>query len=91
MYRLFEMYPQGQDIKLLAKDLPLLKDVGPQKIVVFSADGSRFAAAGEVIRTCATMFYHYYHSKKKCFTIIILLLLTFRNRLSILTLSLLRV
>lgn len=67
MYRLFEMYPRGQDIKLLAKDLPLLKDVGPQKIVVFSADGSRFAAAGEVIRTCATMFYHYYHSKKKMF------------------------
>ncbi|XXG86056.1 hypothetical protein AAC387_Pa11g1033 [Persea americana] len=43
---LFELFPQGQDIKLLAKDLPLLKDVGPQKIVVFSADGSRFAAAG---------------------------------------------
>lgn len=59
MCRLFELFPQGQDIKLLAKDLPLLKDVGPQKIVVFSADGSRFAAAGVVIRTFLTMYYYY--------------------------------
>lgn len=42
----FELHGPGSDIKLLAKDIPILQGIGPQKFLVFSADGSRFAAGG---------------------------------------------
>ncbi|KAF8403178.1 hypothetical protein HHK36_011275 [Tetracentron sinense] len=44
----FELIGQKESIKLLAKELPPLQGVGPQKCLAFSADGSRFATGGEV-------------------------------------------
>ncbi|XP_008796620.2 SEC12-like protein 1 isoform X2 [Phoenix dactylifera] len=44
--RLFELNSQDIDIKLLAKDLPPLQSVGPQKCLAFSTDGSKFATGG---------------------------------------------
>ncbi|XP_008796618.2 SEC12-like protein 1 isoform X1 [Phoenix dactylifera] len=44
--KLFELNSQDIDIKLLAKDLPPLQSVGPQKCLAFSTDGSKFATGG---------------------------------------------
>ncbi|XP_039016771.1 SEC12-like protein 1 [Hibiscus syriacus] len=46
MGRLFEVYGLETKLKLLVKQLPPLQDVGPQKCVAFSVDGSKFAAVG---------------------------------------------
>ncbi|KAF6134341.1 hypothetical protein GIB67_005733 [Kingdonia uniflora] len=43
----FELHGQEENLKLLTKDLPPLQDVGPQKCISFSADGSRFATGGD--------------------------------------------
>uniref|UniRef100_A0A5B7BZW7 Putative SEC12-like protein 1 n=1 Tax=Davidia involucrata TaxID=16924 RepID=A0A5B7BZW7_DAVIN len=43
--KLFELYGHETNIKLLTKELPL-QDVGPQKCLAFSVDGSRFATGG---------------------------------------------
>lgn len=45
--KLFELSAQEASIKLLAKDLPPLQGVGPQKFLAFSTDGSKFASGGE--------------------------------------------
>lgn len=45
---MFELYGGEINAKLLAKDLPLLRDVGPQKCLTFSVDGSKLATGGEV-------------------------------------------
>ncbi|OWM70266.1 SEC12-like protein 1 [Punica granatum] len=44
--KLFEVYGHETKLKLLTKRLPPLKDVGLQKCLAFSPDGSRFAAGG---------------------------------------------
>ncbi|EEF29464.1 nucleotide binding protein, putative [Ricinus communis] len=44
--KLFELHGQETNLKLLAKELPPLQDVGTQKCLVFSVDGSRFASGG---------------------------------------------
>ncbi|CAH1438087.1 unnamed protein product [Lactuca virosa] len=44
--RVFELHDQEKNLKLLAKDLKPLQNVGPQKCLAFSTDGSRFAAGG---------------------------------------------
>ena len=46
--RLFELYAQEGNIKLLAKKLNALEGVGPQKCLAFSVEGSRFATGGVV-------------------------------------------
>ncbi|KAA8534489.1 hypothetical protein F0562_032006 [Nyssa sinensis] len=43
--KLFELYGHERNIKLLAKELPL-QDIGSQKCLAFSVDGSRFATGG---------------------------------------------
>lgn len=48
MNRLFEVYGREENIKLVAKDMPPLRDSGPQKCLAFSVDGSRFATGGVV-------------------------------------------
>ncbi|KAI3989779.1 hypothetical protein MKX01_040749 [Papaver californicum] len=46
--KLLEFQAKGEEgIKILAKDLPLLEGVGPQKCLAFSVDGAKFAAGGE--------------------------------------------
>ncbi|KAF3434119.1 hypothetical protein FNV43_RR25222 [Rhamnella rubrinervis] len=45
--KLFELYGGELNAKLLAKELPLLRDVGPQKCLAFSVDGSKLATGGE--------------------------------------------
>ncbi|XP_015876637.2 SEC12-like protein 1 [Ziziphus jujuba] len=45
--KLFELYGRESNAKLLAKELPLLRDVGPQKCLTFSVDGSKLATGGE--------------------------------------------
>ncbi|TXG49394.1 hypothetical protein EZV62_025269 [Acer yangbiense] len=44
--RLFEVYGREEFLKLLAKKIAPLQDVGPQKCLAFSVDGSKFAAGG---------------------------------------------
>ncbi|KAL4576785.1 hypothetical protein LXL04_012884 [Taraxacum kok-saghyz] len=44
--RLFQLYVQEKSVKLLYKDLKPLQDVGPQKCLAFSTDGSKFATGG---------------------------------------------
>ncbi|KAF5742579.1 hypothetical protein HS088_TW09G00630 [Tripterygium wilfordii] len=44
--KLFEICGGEANIKVLAKALPPLQDVGPQKCLAFSVDGSKFAAGG---------------------------------------------
>ncbi|KAL9402772.1 hypothetical protein Peur_006621 [Populus x canadensis] len=44
--KLFELQCQETNLKLLAKDLPPLQDVGPQACMAFSVDGSKFATGG---------------------------------------------
>ncbi|XWS56354.1 hypothetical protein CRYUN_Cryun09bG0078900 [Craigia yunnanensis] len=44
--KLFELYGQETNLKLLVKELPPLQDAGPQKCLAFSVDGSRFATGG---------------------------------------------
>eukprot|EP00262_Sarcandra_glabra_P008931 TRINITY_DN22881_c0_g1_i1.p1 TRINITY_DN22881_c0_g1~~TRINITY_DN22881_c0_g1_i1.p1 ORF type:complete len:382 (+),score=51.49 TRINITY_DN22881_c0_g1_i1:147-1292(+) len=44
--KLFELYGRA-NIKLLAKEIPILQSVGRQNCLAFSADGSRFATGGE--------------------------------------------
>ncbi|KDP45056.1 hypothetical protein JCGZ_01556 [Jatropha curcas] len=44
--KLFEFCGQETNIKVLAKELPPLKDVGSQKCLAFSVDGSKFATGG---------------------------------------------
>ncbi|KAK4800227.1 hypothetical protein SAY86_025592 [Trapa natans] len=44
--KLFELHSDKSYMKLLTKELPPLKDVGIQKCLAFSTDGSRFAAGG---------------------------------------------
>ncbi|KAJ6727348.1 PROLACTIN REGULATORY ELEMENT BINDING PROTEIN [Salix purpurea] len=44
--KLFELHGQETNLKLLAKELPPLQDVGPQTCMAFSVDGSRFATGG---------------------------------------------
>lgn len=44
--KLFELYAQEGNIKLLAKKLNALEGVGPQKCLAFSVEGSRFATGG---------------------------------------------
>ncbi|XP_071734616.1 SEC12-like protein 1 [Rutidosis leptorrhynchoides] len=44
--RLFQLYGQDINVKMVNKDLKPLQDVGPQKCLAFSPDGSRFAAGG---------------------------------------------
>ncbi|KAJ0103601.1 hypothetical protein Patl1_05984 [Pistacia atlantica] len=42
----FEVYGRETNLKLLAKKMPPLEDVGPQKCLAFSVDGSRLATGG---------------------------------------------
>ncbi|XP_065871983.1 SEC12-like protein 1 [Euphorbia lathyris] len=44
--KLFELQDHETHIKMLAKELPPLQSVGPQKCLAFSVDGSRFATGG---------------------------------------------
>lgn len=44
--KLFELYGRETHLKLLAKELPPLQDVGQQKCLAFSVDGSKFATGG---------------------------------------------
>ncbi|GKA59366.1 sec12-like protein 1 [Tanacetum coccineum] len=44
--RLFQLYGQENNIKMVTKELNPLQDVGPQRCLAFSTDGSRFAAGG---------------------------------------------
>ncbi|KAK4776295.1 hypothetical protein SAY86_004983 [Trapa natans] len=44
--KLFELHSEEAYTNLLTKELPPLKDVGIQKCLAFSTDGSRFAAGG---------------------------------------------
>lgn len=44
--KLFELCGQETSLKVLAKKLPPLQDVGPQKCLAFSVDGSKFATGG---------------------------------------------
>lgn len=44
--RLFQLYGQENNIKMVTKELTPLQDVGPQRCLAFSTDGSRFAAGG---------------------------------------------
>ncbi|KAK0592285.1 hypothetical protein LWI29_016613 [Acer saccharum] len=44
--KLFEVYGREEFLKLLAKKIAPLQDVGPQKCLAFSVDGSKFAAGG---------------------------------------------
>ncbi|KAL5800391.1 hypothetical protein ACOSQ4_033275 [Xanthoceras sorbifolium] len=44
--KLFEVYGREENVKLLAKNIAPLQDVGPQKCLTFSVDGSRLAAGG---------------------------------------------
>ncbi|PWA91172.1 phosphate transporter traffic facilitator1 [Artemisia annua] len=44
--RLFQLYGQENNIKMVTKELQPLQDVGPQRCLAFSTDGSRFAAGG---------------------------------------------
>ncbi|KAG2672289.1 hypothetical protein I3843_13G031100 [Carya illinoinensis] len=44
--KLFEFYGGESDARLLAKELSPLQDVGPQKCIAFSVDGSRIATGG---------------------------------------------
>ena len=45
--RLFELYGHEDNIKCVWKDFPL-QDVGPQKCMAFSVDGSKLATGGVV-------------------------------------------
>lgn len=47
-YRLFELYGNETNMKLLAKELAPLQGIGPQTCITFSVDGSKFAAGGSV-------------------------------------------
>ncbi|CAI0410794.1 unnamed protein product [Linum tenue] len=42
----FELHGEETNFRLLAKDLPALQSVGPQKCLAFSVDGSKFASGG---------------------------------------------
>ncbi|KGN63031.1 SEC12-like protein 1 [Cucumis sativus] len=44
--KLFELCGQELNVKLLIKELPSLKDVGPQSCLTFSVDGSKLATGG---------------------------------------------
>ncbi|KAF9674943.1 hypothetical protein SADUNF_Sadunf10G0180200 [Salix dunnii] len=44
--KLLELSGQETKLKLLAKELPPLHDVGPQNCMAFSVDGSKFATGG---------------------------------------------
>lgn len=44
--KLFELYIRETNVKIFAKELLPLQDVGPQKCLAFSVDGSRFATGG---------------------------------------------
>ncbi|KAI5344381.1 PREDICTED: SEC12 [Prunus dulcis] len=44
--KLFELYGQESNAKLLAKELAPLKGIGPQKCLAFSVDGSKLATGG---------------------------------------------
>ncbi|KAJ9540216.1 hypothetical protein OSB04_026722 [Centaurea solstitialis] len=44
--RLFQLYGQEKNVKLVTKDLKPLQDVGPQRCLAFSPDGSRLATGG---------------------------------------------
>lgn len=46
--RLIELYGREANLKLVAKELLPLQDVGPQKCLAFSVDGSRLATGGVV-------------------------------------------
>lgn len=48
VYRLFELCGREDNLKLVCKELVPLQDVGPQKCLGFSVDGSRFASGGAV-------------------------------------------
>ncbi|WOL08888.1 SEC12-like protein 1 isoform X2 [Canna indica] len=45
--RLYDLDSQDFTIKLIAKDLPPLQSIGPQKCLAFSTDGLKFAVGGE--------------------------------------------
>ncbi|KAI3880095.1 hypothetical protein MKX03_003916 [Papaver bracteatum] len=45
--KLLEFQHKEEDLKILAKDLPPLEGVGPQKCLAFSVDGAKFATGGE--------------------------------------------
>ncbi|KAK2999219.1 hypothetical protein RJ639_023605 [Escallonia herrerae] len=51
---LFELYGREANVKLVAKELFPLHNVGPQKCLAFSVDGSRLATGGvdEKIELC---------------------------------------
>ncbi|KAG8645307.1 SEC12-like protein 1 [Manihot esculenta] len=44
--KLFELHNEETNLKVLSKQLPPLQDVGPQKCLAFSVDGSRFVTGG---------------------------------------------
>lgn len=46
--RLFELYGNETNMKLLAKELAPLQGIGSQTCITFSVDGSKFAAGGLV-------------------------------------------
>ncbi|XP_020589267.1 SEC12-like protein 1 [Phalaenopsis equestris] len=45
--KLFELFDRDLNYKLVAKDLPPLQSIGPQKCLVFSTDGSKFVTGGQ--------------------------------------------
>lgn len=56
--RIFELSGHETNVKLLAKDIPALDNVGVQRCMTFSVDGSRFASGGEVsIKPAYIRFY----------------------------------
>ncbi|KAL3523530.1 hypothetical protein ACH5RR_016364 [Cinchona calisaya] len=44
--KLLELYAREDNVRLVAKELLPLQDVGPQRCIAFSVDGSRFATGG---------------------------------------------
>lgn len=55
--RLFELYGHEDDIKFVCKEFPL-QDVGPQKCMAFSVDGSKLATGG-VVRNFVKDYFSY--------------------------------
>lgn len=58
-FRFFEINGRETNLKLLAKTMPPLEDVGPQKCLAFSVDGSRLATGGVVSNNVEFLLCYY--------------------------------
>lgn len=64
--RLFELYGRESGTRLLAKELPRLQGVGPQKCISFSVDGSKFATGGVVSNNNNPINHYHMVSSPSC-------------------------